>query len=36
MIEKLNISIDVIVQTLSIKKEELLDYINRKQIDIKV
>jgi len=36
MIEKLNISIDVIVQTLSIKKEELLDYINRKKIDIKV
>jgi hypothetical protein len=30
MIEKLNLSIDVIVQTLNIKKEELLEYINKK------
>jgi len=30
MIETLNISIEVIVQTLSIKKEELLEYINKK------
>jgi hypothetical protein len=32
MIEKLNLSIDVIVKTLNIKKEELLEYINKKNI----
>lgn len=32
MIEKLNLSIDVIVQTLNIKKEELLEYINKKNV----
>ena len=29
MIEKLNLSIDVIVQTLNIKKEELVEYMNK-------
>ncbi|SFV57198.1 hypothetical protein MNB_SV-12-289 [hydrothermal vent metagenome] len=31
MIEKLNLSIDVIVQTLNIKKEELLEYMKKKK-----